>query len=112
MLRANGPAIRILIDDRWNSHERLGRWPACQMGLIDLARRFALGQALRTNRPLARNRNLHFATPNRGMSGLKVEVGRFGWIEMKNVASFSNLPDRKFLDSLCAAYPLIVGQRH
>ena len=59
----------------WNSHERLGRWPARQMGLIDLARRCALGQAMRTNGPLVRNRNLHFTTPHHRMSCLKIKVG-------------------------------------
>ena len=41
------------------SRERLGCWPARQMALDDLARRFAVGQAIRTNGPLARNRSIN-----------------------------------------------------
>ena len=39
-----------------------GKWV-----LIDLARRYAVGQAMRTNGPLARNRKLHSTPPRHGM---------------------------------------------
>ena len=56
MFRANGPAIQILIDGIHANGWAVG--PHGKWGLIDLARRFAVGQAMRTNGPLARNRSV------------------------------------------------------